>query len=57
MTVIIYMTDPHLLVSQDDIMQEGHDDIVDDTIPKDQPRIIERPTTIFVEQKGTYYLH
>lgn len=49
------MIDPHLLISQEDIVQEDHDEIVDDdTVPKDQPRIIERPTTVFVEQKGTY---
>lgn len=50
-----YVIDPHLLISQEDIVQEDHDEIVDDdTVPKDQPRIIERPTTVFVEQKGTY---
>lgn len=47
--------DPHLLVSQEDIVQEDHHkDTVDDTVPQDQPMIIERPTTVFVEQKGTY---
>ena len=48
------LIDPHLLVSQEDIIQEDHNDIVDDTIPQDQPRITERPTTVFVEQKGQY---
>ena len=47
--------DPHLLVSQEDIIQEDHADNVDDTVPQDQPRIIERPTTVFVEQKGILY--
>jgi len=47
------MIDPHLLVAQEDIVQENHDD-VSDTVPQDQPRIIERPTTVFVEQKGIY---
>ena len=52
--------DPHLLVSQEDIIQQDHhDDTVDDTVPQDQPRITERPTTVFVEQKGstTPWLH
>ena len=49
------MIDPHLLVSQEDILQEVHNDIVDDTVPQDQPKIIDRPSTIFVEQKGIYY--
>ena len=48
------LIDPHLLVSQEDIIQEDQNDIVDDTVPQDQPRITERPTTVFVEQKGKY---
>ena len=46
--------DPHLLVAQEDIIQENHvADVVDDDMPQDQPRVIERPTTVFVEQKGS----
>ena len=45
--------DPHLLVAQEDIIQEDHvADVVNDSVPQDQPRIIERPNTVFVEQKG-----
>ena len=51
--LLVRVIDPHLLVSQEDIIQEDHHkDAVDDTVPQDQPMIIERPTTVFVEQKG-----
>ena len=52
--IYTYVIDPHLLVSQEDILQEVHNDIVDDAVPQDQPKIIDRPSTIFVEQKGIY---
>ncbi|XP_065917748.1 transmembrane protein 237-like [Dysidea avara] len=44
--------DPHLLVSEEDIVEGNIDELVTDTLPQDQPRVIERPSTVFVEQKG-----
>jgi len=42
------------LVSEEDIVEGNNDDLVTDTLPQDQLRVVERPSTVFVEQKGMY---
>jgi len=50
----ISFTDPHLLVSEEDIVEGNIDDLVNETLPHDQLKKVERPPTVFVEQKGVH---